>query len=327
MTYSPTSLPRSADWRDNAECRRADRDIDPELFHPVGTTGPWVVQIEEAKAVCRSCPVMEECGRWALDRRESGIWGGMTEQERSAYRRRLQRAAATGTEPATPRTPIIVYTSHDQAYQANILADGDHLLWIGGNEVKVDGRRWSPNQTAWWATRRAAPVGRVFTDCGHTSCVLHLTDQVARDARKAAEKAAREAARQASKCGTRPGYQLHRQQGEQACQPCKDANAAADRRLRNTGTTKQGAGVARCGTAEGYAAHRRWSEAACPPCLEAHRAAARAAADVPSRPSCGTRTGYDTHTAHGEAPCRPCTDARANTDWLLRTTTPERSVA
>lgn len=40
-------------------------------------------------------------------------------------------------------------------------------------------------------------------------------------------------------CGTRPGYQAHRKRGEEACRPCKDANADADRRLRNTGTTKQ----------------------------------------------------------------------------------------
>ncbi|MFD9834466.1 WhiB family transcriptional regulator [[Kitasatospora] papulosa] len=39
-------------------------------------------------------------------------------------------------------------------------------------------------------------------------------------------------------CGTRGGYQKHRRNGEQACDPCRQANADADRRLRNTGTTK-----------------------------------------------------------------------------------------
>lgn len=327
MNRAPDNLPRGYDWRDDGLCRNPV--LDPELWHPAGTTGHWAVQIGNAKQICFACPVLTTCRQWALDNREPhGIWGGLTEQERSSWRRRLQRAAADGTEPAKPRTPVIVYGSHEKAYRANVLPDGDHLVWVGGNEVKVDGARLSPNQTVWWATRGEAPVGRVFTDCDHDGCVLHLTDQATRDARQAAEKAAREAARQASKCGTRPGYQLHRQRGEQACQPCKDANAAADRRLHNTGTTKQAAGVtARCGTAEGYQAHRRWSEAACQPCLDAHRAAARTAADAPSLPSCGTRTGYDTHVTRGEAPCRPCTEARASTGWLLRTTTPERSAA
>ncbi len=36
------------DWRDHASCR----DEDPELFFPVGTSGPTLLQIAEAKAVC-----------------------------------------------------------------------------------------------------------------------------------------------------------------------------------------------------------------------------------------------------------------------------------
>ncbi|MDH6141117.1 hypothetical protein P3T35_003130 [Kitasatospora sp. GP30] len=38
--------------------------------------------------------------------------------------------------------------------------------------------------------------------------------------------------------GTRPGYQRHRRRGEAACDPCRFANAAADRLLRTTGSTK-----------------------------------------------------------------------------------------
>ena len=41
------------DWRDKAACLTAD----PELFFPVGNTGPAVDQIEKAKSVCARCSV------------------------------------------------------------------------------------------------------------------------------------------------------------------------------------------------------------------------------------------------------------------------------
>ncbi|HEX6518300.1 MAG TPA: WhiB family transcriptional regulator [Nocardioidaceae bacterium] len=44
-------------------------------------------------------------------------------------------------------------------------------------------------------------------------------------------------AREPVTCGTRRGYQRHRRLGEPACDPCRWANAAADRRLRETGST------------------------------------------------------------------------------------------
>ena len=50
------------DWRHRALCR----DEDPELFFPIGTTGPALVQMEQAKTVCRRCPVVESCLDWAL---------------------------------------------------------------------------------------------------------------------------------------------------------------------------------------------------------------------------------------------------------------------
>ncbi|MFD7713487.1 WhiB family transcriptional regulator [Streptomyces sp. NPDC059785] len=73
------------DWRDVAACRT----VDPDLFFPVGDTGPAVLQVREAKAVCEVCPVRAECLRWALDTGQSvGVWGGTSETERRALRRR-----------------------------------------------------------------------------------------------------------------------------------------------------------------------------------------------------------------------------------------------
>jgi hypothetical protein len=49
------------DWRHRASCL----DEDPELFFPIGNTGPASLQIDEAKAVCRRCDVIETCLVWA----------------------------------------------------------------------------------------------------------------------------------------------------------------------------------------------------------------------------------------------------------------------
>ncbi|MGZ4696729.1 MAG: WhiB family transcriptional regulator [Oryzihumus sp.] len=77
-------------WRDEAECLHTD----PELFFPVGTSGPALIQIQEAKSVCRRCPALDECLEWALDSgQETGIWGATDERERNLIRRRRSRAA------------------------------------------------------------------------------------------------------------------------------------------------------------------------------------------------------------------------------------------
>lgn len=61
---------------------------DPELFWPVSEDGPSLLQIAEAKAVCAGCPQAAACLEEALAARAEGIWGGTTEQERTAILRR-----------------------------------------------------------------------------------------------------------------------------------------------------------------------------------------------------------------------------------------------
>lgn len=86
------------DWRDKAACR----DEDPELFFPVGTTGPAILQIQEAKAVCRVCPSQGACLEWALGSgQEAGVWGGQDEDQRRALKRRAARERAKEQEQAT----------------------------------------------------------------------------------------------------------------------------------------------------------------------------------------------------------------------------------
>ena len=74
----------SDEWRRTAACR----DTDPDLFFPVGTTGPAIEQIENAKAVCRSCDAQALCLEYALaTNQDSGIWGGTSEEERRKLRK------------------------------------------------------------------------------------------------------------------------------------------------------------------------------------------------------------------------------------------------
>ena len=71
------------DWRERAACRGEN----PELFFPVGTSGPALQQIEDAKAICRRCPVVAQCLAAALEHGEdAGIWGGTTPEERRMMR-------------------------------------------------------------------------------------------------------------------------------------------------------------------------------------------------------------------------------------------------
>ena len=72
------------DWRDKAACLT----VDPELFFPIGNTGPAVDQIEKAKTVCGRCTVSEQCLQYALEtNQDSGVWGGTSEEERRQLRK------------------------------------------------------------------------------------------------------------------------------------------------------------------------------------------------------------------------------------------------
>ena len=80
-------------WRNLAACL----DENPELFFPIGNTGPALLQIENAKAVCRRCEVVATCLSWAITSgQDAGVWGGLSEDERRALKRRNARARRVG---------------------------------------------------------------------------------------------------------------------------------------------------------------------------------------------------------------------------------------
>lgn len=65
-------------WSAGARCA----NVDPELFFPhVGGTG------RDAKKICKTCQVLNECRHYALSHDLSGVWGGLSENERKEIRR------------------------------------------------------------------------------------------------------------------------------------------------------------------------------------------------------------------------------------------------
>ena len=74
-------------WRDRAACL----GVDPELFFPDGNAGRALLQIEEAKTVCRRCEVAQTCLKWAMESgQDAGVWGGLSSEERRALKRRAR---------------------------------------------------------------------------------------------------------------------------------------------------------------------------------------------------------------------------------------------
>ena len=80
-------------WLNQARCLNED----PELFFPVGNTGPALEQIEQAKSICRKCDVSAQCLEYAIkENQDTGVWGGLSEDERRSLKRRYARARRTG---------------------------------------------------------------------------------------------------------------------------------------------------------------------------------------------------------------------------------------
>src|SRR5713226_10454164 len=54
---SPHNWDLDEAWRSRAACS----EVDPDLFFPVGVTGPALSHIAAAKAVCEGCDVRGDC--------------------------------------------------------------------------------------------------------------------------------------------------------------------------------------------------------------------------------------------------------------------------
>lgn len=73
-------LPRRPEWHELSACRGTN----PSVFFP--TRGQ---DVQPARTICARCPVAAECLSWAIETGEKlGIYGGLSEKQRRAERRR-----------------------------------------------------------------------------------------------------------------------------------------------------------------------------------------------------------------------------------------------
>ena len=84
----PHTLPHDID--DRPLCAAGDPDMFfPDRRDPQG--------INKAIAVCRRCPILDSCLRYALTYNVDGVWGGTSEQQR----RRMRRERNIHARPVT----------------------------------------------------------------------------------------------------------------------------------------------------------------------------------------------------------------------------------
>jgi WhiB family redox-sensing transcriptional regulator len=79
------------EWQEQALCR----DYDNIIFF--GDEGESELEKQgreaRAKAICKTCPVLEPCLEFAMETNQKyGIWGGLTAKERASLKRRRARA-------------------------------------------------------------------------------------------------------------------------------------------------------------------------------------------------------------------------------------------
>lgn len=82
-------VPAPGPWARRGRCRTAP----PSLFFPERGD-----DLRQARAICKGCPVVDQCAAYAIPHRDlRGVWGGLSEKERRLLRRNL---AVDDTEPA-----------------------------------------------------------------------------------------------------------------------------------------------------------------------------------------------------------------------------------
>lgn len=190
MKHAPS--PDTA-WMTNRVCLSSDRD----LFFPDGSTGTWIPIINQAKAICFTCPALWDCQDWAFDTREPyGIWGGLTEQERRRIHRRMAANPDLTREQATSAVlnPPLKDRPAAEVFAERTETDANgHTHWRPQSTSFFFGdRNRTPGQIAFILTHNREPDGHVTSSCGVGRCITgtHITDGQMRRAQRVEQAAA-----------------------------------------------------------------------------------------------------------------------------------------
>lgn len=115
-------VPIDHSWREQAACL----DTDPDLFFPAHPND----RCDDARAVCATCPVQEECLGWALERDERfGVWGGKNQQQLSAMRKVPRRSRCRNCNRVYVR-------------------EAPQILYCDECRVERGDKRWMPDQAS-----------------------------------------------------------------------------------------------------------------------------------------------------------------------------------
>jgi WhiB family transcriptional regulator, redox-sensing transcriptional regulator len=94
VTMPGPVVPPLGDWHARGLCTGED----PDAFFPSnGAPGT------RAREVCAACPVCRDCLQYATAADESGIWGGLDQQERRNLKRKHRRRETRDTDKTTGR--------------------------------------------------------------------------------------------------------------------------------------------------------------------------------------------------------------------------------
>ena len=85
---------KNYDWRDDAACKGAPLEW---FYTDKGESNA------EAMAVCKVCPVIEECLEWGIAHEEFGIFGGTIPNERVRIRKQRRQELLNPTEVLKPK--------------------------------------------------------------------------------------------------------------------------------------------------------------------------------------------------------------------------------
>ncbi|MFI1472080.1 WhiB family transcriptional regulator [Streptomyces wuyuanensis] len=191
-TRAPDTLDPASRWRRTAACLTAP---DPEIFFADTSQKKT---IEQAKAICRRCPVALRCLIDAMNAEQAtsryGIFGGATHGQRRRLAQQMDKTGQT-LQAAAERFIDRLHRDDDlldEAYaqRTEQIEDG-HVRWtVVSTMLTVAGKVYTPMQLAFIVGHGRRPDG-VVRNCGMRGCVAadHLTDTAMR-------KVARQTARQ-----------------------------------------------------------------------------------------------------------------------------------